>query len=409
MLYYPAGGEFDPAMHAVFITFAKRALLSAYSFLEDGWNDRILRYLVERMQGRPLIMDSGVFTLQRRTFTYGEYFSHDRIIDYCKRYIELLKRVQYSGAVIEVDCHGIVKPETGNWKTQTLPECRKMLEDAFGDKLLYAYHPLSGLNDCRRLIDDGRRVATSAVRVKEILSKKKLTPVQAICATLRNNCSKPEYYRNRHFHILGTTTPETMKLPNNFSCDSATWSMVVRYGRSLPNTPYMVTWWRRQGSPQAPDFIMREVHERKDELFRNYWQSPAARPDKPDPNFTMALAYALVASQTMFEVAERKLPASGTEIAEVRQGKVYKAALRKEKDHGIRRREESGGEVEGLDRGVGGGKGTRRKEGSASPSREGKGRPNGDRIADEEKGVGGIPDEPGRGSPHKGVRVPRPH
>lgn len=298
MKFFPAGAEFIPSVHAAMLTFANRALLTAYPFVMGTAGRRTAEYLLAGFSGRPLLLDSGIFTMRSKLHE-GQRFTEAFFYKYLDRYIQFIKDTCYKGAIIELDCHDFFPGWQG-----VLQKARERLHQEFGERVLYCYHPWSGLHDLGDLVRAGRRTAFSL----RVLAKHwNTTKTEALRLTLAQ-AGVP--MGSSHIHVLGDSSEEVLSIaPNNFTCDSTTWSMIVRYGRAMPATPYAVTWWRRD-KLEAPACVTEVVQAKTKELYRNYWLSPEASRSKPEPKYTLALAYALVASILYARSFEIKFPAS---------------------------------------------------------------------------------------------------
>jgi len=297
MRYYCAGAEFIPSIHASMLTYAHRALMTAYPFIEDPRRRATLDYLLEGFGDRPLIMDSGVFTLQGQAKA-GTKLTRRTLFDYAAKYVELVRDSGFRGLNIDVDVHDL----TPGWRG-ILSDMRSYMFDQLGDKLLVTWHWMEGMDGWKHITETYPRVAHNyrdLRHVAKVLTDKqgaKVTPVQAArFMAQRAGCDLSD----KHCHILGTTSEHMFTLDDNYTCDSTTWSMVVRYGRSFPHSKFPVFWWRRQDL-EAPKVVVEAVEEKLDDLYANYWRSPEASKSSPEPKYTLALAYALVASQMVAE------------------------------------------------------------------------------------------------------------
>ena len=305
MQYFPAGGEFLPSIHAAMLTFADRALITAYPFLTDDTNLPVLDYLLEGMQGRPLILDSGIFSMNALK-DKGREYSKEEVIAYCKKYIKLIKDYKFTGLIIDVDCHELCP----NW-IEVLYTCREMLYAEFGNRLIVTWHESGTIKDWEMVTKGYERFATNSWDLANLSKKmeaqtgRKYTKADVVKVLHKRASVNIDEH---HFHILGATGEEYFSWENNFSCDSTTWSMIVRFGRSFPYSNFAVTWWRKK-EVRAPKAVLDIVDAKRDELYRNFEKSPVAvkkQGHNPNPDFTYALACSLVASQLYAESISKK-------------------------------------------------------------------------------------------------------
>ena len=292
MLVFSAGAEFSPSIHAAMLTYAERALLTSYPFITGTSSMKVVRYLLDGFGDRTLIMDSGIHSLRGVT----PRFTDGWLKDYFKKYVRFLKESRFNGIIVEFDIHQFVP----NWQ-KLLVEFRKQLNGEFGDRALFVCHPWSGMNDLLELVETRRRIAIPALRR---LSASRVNPENSYRIFMKPVDS--EVAKTKHFHILGETSTFAMTLPDNYSCDSTTWSMIVRFGRAFPRTPFGVFWWRRD-KLEVPKPVQDVVDAKLKELYSNYWKSPEASRNNPQPKYTYALASALVASQLYASSAQVKI------------------------------------------------------------------------------------------------------
>jgi hypothetical protein len=299
VIYASAGGEFSWELHSVVQTYARVSLVTAYKYItgrSDKGRSKIytptnFRYVLNTLEDRPLIVDSGMFTIQGQVFPPSgagtaphTYKTSDWIRWYIDRYVALLDG--FKGLVVECDCHML----TPTWE-RDLDYARGVLKSAFGDRLIYVWHPHTGerLGDLTRGV---RRVAISEPAMKTASTR----PADAIRAAVKAAKVRPD----QHVHLLGTTNFAFAELPDNFSCDSSTWSMIVRVGRSFPRTRFPVEWYRRK-KLMAPAGVLEEVDAKFAQCCDAARLTPLNTARASKPEYLRALAAALVASNRLLD------------------------------------------------------------------------------------------------------------
>lgn len=299
MIYFAAGGEFAWELHAVVQTYSRASLVTAYKYITGRSNkgrSKIytptnFRYVLHTLADRPLIVDSGMFTIQGQVFPASgpgtaphAYKTSDWMRWYIDRYVRLLDG--FKGLVVECDCHMLTKA----WE-RDLDYARSVLKSAFGDRLIYVWHPHTGekLSD---LTSKVQRVAISEPAMKTAARR----PADMIRAAVKAANVRPD----QHVHLLGTTNFAFAELPDNFSCDSSTWSMIVRVGRSFPRTKFPVEWYRRK-QLRAPDGVLAEVDSKFTQCLEAARLTPLNTARASKPEYLRALAAALVASNRLLD------------------------------------------------------------------------------------------------------------
>lgn len=299
MIYFAAGGEFSWELHAVTQMYSRASLVTAYKYI-TGRSDKgkssiytptNFRYVLSTLADRPLIVDSGMFTIQGQVFPPSgpgtaphAYKTSEWLRWYIDRYVKLLDG--FKGLVVECDCHMLSK----TWE-KDLEYARTVLRSAFGDRLVYVWHPHTG-ERLSELTDRYKRVAISEPAMKTATRN----PADVIRAAVKSAKVKPDH----HIHLLGTTNFAFVELPDNFSCDSSTWSMIVRFGRSFPRTKFPVTWYRRERLV-APAGVLAEVDEKFDRCLQAARLTPLNTASASKPDYLRALAAALVASNRLLD------------------------------------------------------------------------------------------------------------
>lgn len=299
MIYFVAGAEFCWETAAVVETYARAALLTAYKFVmgkrKATHSTSNFLYLIRRLEDRPVIVDSGMFTIQGQVWPaggwqhapeLGQYKSSAWMRWYIDRYVRLLDKAKFNGLVIECDCHLL----TRSWE-KDLEYARSVLKSAFGDRVIHVWHP-SVDGRLAEMTARFNRVAVSDPAMKSATRHSDIVIAKAIReARVRDD---------QQVHVLGTTNFSYAQFPDNFSCDASTWSMIVRFGRAFPRTLFPVEWYRRR-ELRAPKRVLEEVDAKFDQCLRAAARTPMNTRKASKPEYLRALAAALVAGNRLFD------------------------------------------------------------------------------------------------------------
>jgi len=293
VILYTAGGEFAYETHAVGETYATQALLTAFKYVNGRCPPKWFGWILQTLSDRPVIVDSGMFSLQGQVIpadgpTAPGYapLTSQYMRWYVDKYIALLKAVQFNGLVVECDCHFLTRA----WK-EDLAWARGRMQDAFGDRVIYVWHPSTG-EAWEDVLGAHKRVAISDPAMRVIHGNNDTGIRRAVTSTAIRS--------DQHVHILGSHNADLVQLDNRFTCDASTWSMIVRFGRAFPRTAFPVTWYRRK-ELVAPANVLARVDEKFDACCRLAQASPINTMRKLNPDYLRALAAALVAGNMVFD------------------------------------------------------------------------------------------------------------
>lgn len=297
MIYFPAGFVACQLTHAIVQTFAKTALVTAYPYVIGKRPPGCFKHIADTLADRPVIVDSGMFSIQGEVWTgrdpaHYAYKSSDYMRRYIDRYTEVLAKSNFNGYVVECDCNLL----TREWE-KDIEYGRGVLKSAFGDRVIYVWHYVDGISALKSLIGGVKRIAISEPSLRTTLD---------IPDPIRNTLQLIDIKADQHLHILGTGNFNLAYLPDNYSIDSSTWSMVSRFGRSMPDNPYAVYWWRRKKLEAIPS-VIEEVDASMDLCKSRVIASALNRHKhrKIDEGYVRAMACALVSTQRYY-AAQRK-------------------------------------------------------------------------------------------------------
>lgn len=249
MEYFPAVIErCTPAATAAFI-LTDNILLTAHPFIVGEKKLNNLKYFLEVHGDKKIIMDSGVYSLLKK----DGYFTEDVLIAYTHKYLELIEHLKFTHPYVEVDSQYIEE------KIGTYKKLREIYPNP--DQVIFTWHSCEIQEDLIELAKTYKRIAFSPKDIKVHLkalgkTKKYKTAVRGLANVIR------PYVQKKHVHILGSVLPELADLPDNWTCDSAS------YGSTL--------FW---------DFIFRGNQWRIDVRGkkRKDWIVPRAVKNKVDP------------------------------------------------------------------------------------------------------------------------------
>jgi len=296
MIYYPAGLDFNIPIFIVMQTFAPRGLCSLYQFIMDERPPERFYYILEAFKGRPMIVDSGIYSMGKWD-TFGE----KETWKYFEKYLELLDYTGYTGLIIELDIQTVFTGLPQEMES-VLWEMREVLDEKYGDRVIYCSHPLA-YNDWKDIYSKYTRVSTNTNDLKGMstqFAKKgvNLNPAQILEQMLKEDGEA------QHVHILGDTTANFFHFDDSLTCDSTEWTMILRAGRSLPRTNFAVTYYDKK-ELTASEPVLRIYDEYRDEIFENFKNCPFGEKRFNAAN-VKALSCALLSTLKHFEVENNR-------------------------------------------------------------------------------------------------------
>jgi len=294
MIHSVAGAEFIAETHAVVHTYADAALMTAFKYVMNVRKPGLFYHVLQSVSDRPTIVDSGVFTLQREVFGHNppRLKPSDWFRKYTDLYVSLLSKSKYGGYVVECDCQGL----TDNWEAD-LEYARGQLHSAFGDRVIHVWH---AEQENQQVLRDNVKLFKRNSLSTVAYGQKNDRDGRKFMSLLRSM----QVPKDGHVHLLGTSNFKYACLPDNYSMDASTWSMIARFGRSFPNSRYAVTWYRRKNLTAAPSTV--EIAEAKfAQCLAFAKQSPLLKGGQINVDYLRALAYACVASQQLKDAEDR--------------------------------------------------------------------------------------------------------
>lgn len=272
---------------------------------------RNFAYLIRTLEDRPLIVDSGMFTIQAQVWPAGgwidtrtlgaTYKSSDWMRRYIDRYVALLKAVDHRGLVVECDCHLL----TADWE-RDLEYARALLRREFGDRVIHVWHPSCDGPLAETAAKFGR-VGISDPAMKSATGRRADLNIHAAIRAARVTPA-------HHVHVLGTSNFDSYaRYPDNFSCDSSSWSMIVRFGRAFPRTLFPVEWYRRK-ELRAPRGVLEEVDAGLERCLRAAASTPLNTARARKPEYLRALAAAMVAGNRLHASNSAKYDHPASEV-----------------------------------------------------------------------------------------------
>lgn len=228
MKYFPAvSGRCDPVTTGIF-TLSDQSLVSAYPFLVGDRNPANFRYFLRVHKNKPVIIDSGAYTLMTQQ---ASKLTPKVVENYFEKYMEFIDKVvdpiSPDIPYVEVDC-------------QYLPG-GDYLNDQFRDNYpdpSRVYHVWRAVEPREKLIEMSQeydRVAfaprdlKAVIKVRSNPGKHKLERIyratlQGIARELNKEATAS------HIHVLGSALPELAVMPDNWTCDSSSYTYLNSYG-----------------------------------------------------------------------------------------------------------------------------------------------------------------------------------
>jgi len=314
MLYYPVVTEHaGPPVLGAFAPWRCRLLFTAYPFVTGEKPVSLLVHLLKTFGNLPMLCDSGLFTL--RSLFKGTLKDSD-LIDYTKRYVRLIRSVRYTQPLIEMDVHHIMQ------RDDTLQRCRDMF-DPIADQTLYVYRGSTEEADVFvRMVREHRRIALAYGELTDFHSEgRKMwsgTPFPKLHHPFHLGPKRVlrwlttqagDALHGTHIHLLGHTEEWLASFPDNFSCDSASWSAFMYWGATLTGTPWEVTYRDKQF--HATNGVMREVLKHTPAMIREYKASPEHKGTDVRVKYTQMLAAGLRSSLLWWESLRKKYRGDG--------------------------------------------------------------------------------------------------
>lgn len=220
MIVYPVVTEhMNAPVCSVFLTFANRALITAYPFVMTHRKVSDLFWFARNFGDKPVILDSGLYTLLRDRATKGP-LSDAFCIGYFNNLLKLMKMVPKTWILVELDLH-IFKS-----RAEMVDGFRKVyVDEGLDDRVIHVWHLLEGTSKLPEYWDKYARVACSHREL--MFSGEDPKPF------IRNVRASKSHWKNCHTHMLGTANLSFVKVFNDsFSCDATSWNAIVLYGET---------------------------------------------------------------------------------------------------------------------------------------------------------------------------------
>ena len=300
MLYYAAASEhLGPQTMAAMSPqhFAPRVLFTAYPFVTGVKSPQVLRHAIRLFEGRPLFVDSGLFTLYHQG-ALGT--SVEAYAEYARRYVEVMDRANYAGIMVDLDCQNIIGHS---------PYVR-IREEIFApraENCIFVWHEKSGLDGLRELLDRFPRIGFSGREMKQLGERLQLRDrrVESVALKLIEKCGGS--IDSHHVHLFGTTMESMFRMPSNWTCDSVSWSAVAFWGRSHSGQLFEVADRGSKGEGLvAPPSVLREVRKQMPSMIHAYRESPEFRNrGKVRVSYVKMIAAGLYAQQLQVQKWQR--------------------------------------------------------------------------------------------------------
>ena len=260
MIIYPVVTErLIPPIASVFLTYADRALVTAYQFVQGEKPLRNLAWFAKQFGDRKVILDSGLFTLLKdhHVSRGGEALPQAYYDRYFEKYKRIIGTVPDHWCCIELDAQ--VLPGI------SVEAYRKWFEaEGLVDRTLFVWHLKEGVKAFGEYLRKYKRVALSHREIK--------SSGFGTCAVHGLLRSRRQDWAGHHIHLLGTGHKEFASVyPDNFTGDSATWSRISHYGW----TPGGLVTARVEGKKiVAPESVLDRVRNKIPEAIENYRRHP---------------------------------------------------------------------------------------------------------------------------------------
>jgi len=265
MLYFPSITEgFSPPSLAS-LYFADRYLVSIYPFITEKRPIKAIKHALELFPDKFVMIDSGVYSLVHK----DSVMSNDALVAYTQKYLDIIKKLDFKGLIIEVDSQ-YLQQDYG-----TLEKLRRLYKSyGVADQVIYVWHMTDGFDGFFDMMSKYKRVAFSlkeaVVPIKSNEKKPKKKQYQNYVLTFIRKIKN--ITKNHHIHLLGTTVDWLAHLPHNWTCDSATWTSGLTWGYYFLENPFGFDF--RKGRFSVSPSIEEKVDAAIPELMRIYRSAP---------------------------------------------------------------------------------------------------------------------------------------